>query len=77
MTKSAIAASAFLILARAAVADDPRPKADPAASMAVAADVAAIGPPPGVMAGIVARYDADRGSIVRSAPPRSAARATP
>ncbi len=73
MSKTKIAALAFLILTQAAVADDPRPKADPAAAMAVEADVAAIGPPPGVMAGIIARYDADRGSIVRSAPPRSSA----
>ena len=41
--------------------------------MAVEADVAAIGPMPGVMAGIIARYDADRGSVARSAPPRGSA----
>ncbi len=64
---------ALLILANTARAEDPKPKADPATSMAVEADVAAIGPPPGVMAGVIARYDADRGSITRSSPPRSSA----
>jgi hypothetical protein len=63
----------FLALAIEEPKSPPKPKADPATSMAVEADVAAIGPPPGAMAGVIARYDADRGSIVRSSPPRSSA----
>ena len=73
MTKTMTIALALLALARPSLADDPRPKPDPSASMAVEADVAAIGPVPGVMAGLIARYDADRGSITRSAPPRGSA----
>lgn len=73
MTKPIAFTLSLLTLARAAVADDPKPGADPAASMAVEADIAAIGPPPGVMAGVIARYEADRGSVARSAPPRGTA----
>ena len=77
VTKPTLTTLALLVLASPVAADEPKPKADPAASMAVEADVAAIGPPPGVMAGVVARYDADRGSIVRSAPPRSSKTTSP
>jgi uncharacterized protein (DUF885 family) len=53
-----------------ATADEPKPapKADPAASMAVEPDLGSLGPPPGIMAGVIGRYDADRGSIFRSSP---------
>lgn len=73
MTKSTLPLLALLALASLSRADDPKPRADPAATMAVEADIAAIGPPPGMMAGVIARYDADRGSVVRSAPPRGTA----
>ncbi len=73
VTRTTLTALALLALVQTATADDPKPKGDPAASMAVEADVAAIGPMPGVMAGVIARYDADRGSVARSAPPRGSA----
>lgn len=73
VTKTILPILTLSILAPAATADDPKPKADPAASMAVEADVAAIGPMPGAMAGVIARYEADRGSVARSAPSRGSA----
>ncbi len=44
-------------------------KGDPAQSMSVEADLATLGPVPGLMAGVIARYEADRGSVERSSPP--------
>ncbi len=40
-----------------------------APKMAVEADLSTLGPPPGLVANVIARYEADRGSVTRSAPP--------
>jgi uncharacterized protein (DUF885 family) len=73
VTRAILPSLALLVLTSPARADDPAKKPDPSASMPVEVDVAAIGPPPGVMAGVIARYEADRGSVTRSAPPRGSA----
>src|SRR5262245_24128921 len=73
VTRIILTALALLILTSPARADEPSKKPDPSASMPVEVDVAALGPPPGVMAGVIARYEADRGSVTRSAPPRGSA----
>ena len=68
MSKSLAAMiSGSLLMTTLAGADGPR--ADPAAAMAVEANLATIDPPPGRMATVIARHEADRGSIARSAPP--------
>ena len=52
-----------------ATAQSPKPKPDPAQSMAAEADLATLGPVPGIMAGVIANLRGDRGSVERSAPP--------
>ncbi len=71
MLKSKAFATAILISSCTVAAETPKPKPDPSATMGVEIDVATIGPPPGMMAGVIARYEADRGSVMRSAPPVS------
>jgi len=60
---------ACLAIAGAAPPDEPTSRPDPSAAMAVEVDLDGIGPTPGRMAGVIGRYDADRGSVSRSAPP--------
>ena len=73
-TIAAILAACFGI-GTFALGDEPRFKGkdkgtvDPAAGMAVEADLATIGPPPGAMAGVIERFGADRTSIARSTAP--------
>jgi hypothetical protein len=68
-TMTALAVGACLVLGRPSIADDPKPKADPAASLPVEADLNTLGPPPGPMAGVITRYQADLMSMNRSSPP--------
>jgi uncharacterized protein (DUF885 family) len=70
VTKLILTSLACLWIASTAIADDPnaKPKNDPAASMALDPDLGSLGPPPGLMAGVIERYEADRGSIFRSSP---------
>jgi hypothetical protein len=47
----------------------PATGSDPSASLAVEVDLNDLGPVPGKMAGVIGRFEADHGSLMRSAPP--------